>query len=580
MNRKFVLKQIFVLVVLCMLLASMGYGKASARDSEVIYDFAIGEFEKCSKFKVKYGRNVTFRVININPFLFKVEINGKTNDYFVDGGDSFLTPEPVTETKEEKEEVSSKEQAGVRDLAQPYDVHSDQKLKEIVESTFSTDASRERLSDCQLWYEKELKEAGNTFGKRLKKAREELKVVDFPNTKKFFDSEIKRIRAKLEEQLDIQEELEKLVGILKGESDNNARFTKLKKWLKETTAWEKSKTLKKWLGKELEKLFKEVEKKLLEEALQIGKGYLTGTEKFYTAFVMAITRGNKYREIEVNVNSLIKDFVSFLPEESRESQRKAVSKKCKYNLNKANSIYNAVFEKINAKNAKIILDLGEDINNFKKKNYEKLILDLLDKFREEYFSIAYTFPTVQNDDVEFTLNVTPLKKDYPPNFNKMPEPVTVKVYGGWKLSFSAGVLFGKNMHDHTYRVEDVEVEKGEEAKVQIKENEDKWSVTPVVMAIMHIHPRSIKGAHWGGFSFGLGTSNTEEFSYYAGTSWIFGSKKRFIINCGVMARKIDYLSSRYELGTPIDQAMEPSEEKLIERKFRLRLCLGITYNLK
>ncbi|UCH97160.1 MAG: hypothetical protein JSV88_10005 [Candidatus Aminicenantes bacterium] len=439
MKQRSIVTQVFVLVVFSVLFATLGYGKASTKDTVIVYDFSTGEFfdfstgkfVKDAKFTVRYGRNVTFMVKNINPFLYKVEINGKSNDYFVNAPKIFETSKPESAKEEEKAPT----------------------------------------------------------------------------------------------------------------------------------------------------------KKTLEETLQIGHGALSKTEKFYTALAKAITTGNDYHIIEENINRLIKDFISPQEAESRQEQIKGIKSKYEDNLKKAKLIYQTVLKKICfiicfIKNHEKLLKLGVHLSEFEKKGYKKLILDLIDKFREEYFSVSSTFPTVQNDEVEFTLKITPRKKENPLPLNRMLGPVRVKVHRGWKMSFSTGILFGINAHDHTYRIEDIETEPGMEEMVEIKENEERYSITPVVMALMHIHPRSTHATNWGGFSFGLGTGKIEELNYYLGTSWIFGSTRRFILNLGGMVKRIDYLSPKYQLDTPMAKAAAPEAEKLVEKKFKLRFCLGITYNLK
>jgi hypothetical protein len=220
--------------------------------------------------------------------------------------------------------------------------------------------------------------------------------------------------------------------------------------------------------------------------------------------------------------------------------------------------YKKNLEKI--ENSKIIEKISGLINKFQKKNFERSVLK----------------PTVESDEIQFTVKIDPLDKNNDEVHQKIVGPVRVRVKRGWTINFSTGVLFHINAHNHTYRLDDVE---GDSTKVIIRENKDNKSITPAVSALMHIYPRSVRSVKWGGITFGIGTNDTEKISYYIGTSYMFGFKRRFIVNAGLVVTKIDNLKSGYEIGQQLDKNENIEPGNLVQNSFRPRFFIGFTYNL-
>jgi hypothetical protein len=94
-----------------------------------------------------------------------------------------------------------------------------------------------------------------------------------------------------------------------------------------------------------------------------------------------------------------------------------------------------------------------------------------------------------------------------------------------------------------------------------------------------VYPRWSGSSGWGGITFGIGTKDTERISYYFGSSWIFGVKKRFIVNLGFAFSKFNVLKPEYEVDQVLTKEENLKAENLIQKEFRFRFFIGFSYSL-
>jgi hypothetical protein len=240
----------------------------------------------------------------------------------------------------------------------------------------------------------------------------------------------------------------------------------------------------------------------------------------------------------------------------------------------------AVDFQVMLENAKKVSQLENLLKEFEEKGYIAEIKQLIEKFRKENFEVSLTIPTVDADDVIFKVEIKPAEGKKVKVHNQLAEPVKVEVKGGWKVDSSTGVFFHLNAHDRTYWFDEKEDGKG-----LLKYKKDIGSIQPMVGALLHIYPRRAKlfskRIYWSGIAFGLGTGDAEKLSYYLGTGVILGSKRRFLLNCGVTFVKTEILLPRYRdsLNTDIKIEIPADDVPLTEPVYKMRLFFSLTYNL-
>jgi hypothetical protein len=80
--------------------------KTEEGNLEITYD-PLNQKTFCNDFVVDYGKNVTFKVTNVNPFLYKVTIDAKTFDYLTEIPKEFFQI-PSKKTEAETDDITNK----------------------------------------------------------------------------------------------------------------------------------------------------------------------------------------------------------------------------------------------------------------------------------------------------------------------------------------------------------------------------------------------------------------------------------------------------------------------------------------
>jgi hypothetical protein len=220
---------------------------------------------------------------------------------------------------------------------------------------------------------------------------------------------------------------------------------------------------------------------------------------------------------------------------------------------------------------------GQMLEEFDVDEYIKALKNLLGEFIPENFSTSRTFSGLDADKVEIKVDITPVNpKDRVTH--GLGTPIEVSVRGGWKFDFSTGVMFHIDAHDRAYRLEE---SPDDPNKVVIKEDTQKYSITPVMGALMHVYWRTDKPLV-PTITFGLGTGLAESLSYYAGLGCILGSKRRFIISGGLAlvkyARLLPEYKEKYEIKEELPKSSDLTPDKLVKSNHKPRWFVSFTYN--
>lgn len=357
--------------------------------------------------------------------------------------------------------------------------------------------------------------------------------------------------------------------------------------------------------KEYEKHKKEVDEKVEKlKSLEVflnAYDKLSIIEEFYNQLVTVSFGYDSFERIQKNIEPILG---KLLTENSEIEKKKSTFE---FNLNCTIPLFSKWLKDAQAAYSKIDIDWFKDDENkaktkfsprdftiialFKEKVDKLVTMDIIGKIqtlisiiKPENFVQSITTPTVDSDEVHFTARIEAM-----PNLvnteavSKIIGPIVVKVKSGWAINFSTGVVFHYRAHDRSYRLERASNQGSDTnyTTYTIVENENKKSIIPSVAGLMHIYPRSIRSVKWGGIVFGIGTKDTEKFHYYIGTSCMFGSPRRFVVNAGIVLTKIDFLKPEYKKGGSIvlANAIDSKSQLLVEKQFKARLFFGFTYNL-
>ena len=303
-------------------------------------------------------------------------------------------------------------------------------------------------------------------------------------------------------------------------------------------------------------------------------------EEAYNSFINAVKRYNEFVSVYQKLLSIV--YTDGLP------IKKIIEKK--------NDITNVEFDDLLItsieNNIKEINTIHNESNYGKIDNiYEKLkdadfenlpndMNKLLNKINVKSFSFSTSPLVAETDEIVYEITITPIKNEnmekYGSGSRKVYFEVPVDVLGGFKIDFSTGLFFS-NLIDHKFAtLKDSIVSASDTLKgyriLRNKEGDFKLGLS----ATAHIYYRfsSIFNI---GFNFGVGIIPDQSISYLLGGSFIFGKKKRVILNGGITAGSVDRLSSLVKENNFYSDI--PLEGGLTVKELRFGWYLGISYNL-
>lgn len=228
--------------------------------------------------------------------------------------------------------------------------------------------------------------------------------------------------------------------------------------------------------------------------------------------------------------------------------------------------------------------LGAEIEEIKKRvdktEYEKLfneINELHSALRNinNYFIVSDPIQA-KKDIINYEVKIEPKKgletltalEDR--NFS-----IEVPIRGGVKIDFSSGLCFTSNLYDRKYSSS---VSQEDTTLSNIKEHKDNNIGKFSLGAFLHVSLRSTYSIK-PGFTFGLGL-NSEDLSnmqVYIGGSIIIGQNERFIVSSGISFAYVDYLKGQYSLKAPTKTI--DIEDTLTEKSILAGWFVSFSYNL-
>ncbi len=573
----------FILTVFFIIATSMmGYGAGKGGKEKVTFDkkdliiefnFSDGALNatkngKPSSFEVNKGQNVIFKIININRLAYQASINGELviNNFNTTAPGSFsLLP-----TEEKKKEDQSKTEPEVAAMHRP------PKEADLVKQLTESIKELKKIKELHLALTEILNKAETFAQLEIQKNKLCIEFLGLALTDRTPITSDVIDKCKNREKK-AKELIEKFDTELKVHADLLANIKSL------TALEEKNATLKSYrdtlnkgidtLKKDINKLNEEIKK--LNEEIENIKDDITKKDEIKTKTAEIKTKDDmiktKTAEIKTKTDMIKKnndeikknnDEIKIIKDEI-EVKKKALTDFSTTSANPKELIDNLFL-------------LKNLLNECEENKYTIGIKDLLDNVKPENFSVSLTVPTVDVDEVEFTVKIEPTDKKNGQVLHPIKNPVTVLVKGGWLIDFSTGVFFNVNAHDQEYWLEDVA---GDETKVILKTKEYNYSVSPIIGAMMHIYPRQTRKIKWSGFAFGLGTGSADKLSYYLGSGVMFGSKNRFLINAGFTAVKMESLLPKFmdKVNKEIDRPAE--DVNILKARYKVRLFLSLTYNL-
>jgi hypothetical protein len=192
-------------------------------------------------------------------------------------------------------------------------------------------------------------------------------------------------------------------------------------------------------------------------------------------------------------------------------------------------------------------------------------------------SYSYTSSPVQaeGDEVQFEVKVEP-KKSLNSNLITKSINTTLKipVKGGIKIDFSPGIITTFGISDKSYTSSFNE----DSTSFSLKENTSRNFLGYNLGVFLHFYQRSSSCLKFTG-SLGIGANSNDlnDLDLYLGFGAILGKRERFIISGGAAFSKVEYLRSDLELGTRLDPSL--FSETLTEEALRVGGFLAFTYNL-
>jgi hypothetical protein len=156
-------------------------------------------------------------------------------------------------------------------------------------------------------------------------------------------------------------------------------------------------------------------------------------------------------------------------------------------------------------------------------------------------------------------------------------PFTFKTYGGFRLNFSTGLGFSFLNTNDSYTKE-----KASSDSFRIRKSNTPDAFLPSIVAYLHVYWRS-KHRVTAGMTAGISTNPTslETSKFFLGASMLFGEDRRFILSGGVTGGQADRLARNFVKDKEYANADYTGlqDKDLVEKKFRLGLFLGFSYNL-
>ena len=153
----------------------------------------------------------------------------------------------------------------------------------------------------------------------------------------------------------------------------------------------------------------------------------------------------------------------------------------------------------------------------------------------------------------------------------------IKTYGRYKVDFSSGFAFSGFLNpDKEYFLTSTGADTSGTYLIN-KANRNDVAVPISVAAMLHAYQTWSR--RWTmGVSVGLGFDEDSP-KYFAGLGILLGEEQRFVINMGVMLRKVKDLKSQYKAGEIVELTEDQGVHDIMTEYYRPDFGFAITYNL-
>lgn len=528
---------------------------------------------------VNFRGNVTFRVINVNPFLYRVRINSTLKDYFLESPKIYqeTAREAIEMKKNKSEQTLSVNISNAVEIAKKSIIDDINTVQKKITIKYDEVKKAEEASQAAIQSQNDAILKKDVADTNLKLAKDEKEKAD----KELEEAKLKNAQDSTYDIKPFNDRVENLNIAIK---EAEQIYTNAKSYADQAATDATEKT------NDFNKKIKEVQDKW--NKLVFINDFLVAYKKmdiildFYYQLIEIVFKKAPFITIENCVKGLIDDTKKKNPDinnialDFRQWINNALDTYSNIDFFWLNQKDDKGFTPLTPEQSELLKAYGKNIDTIKELNVIGKIQTIFDNLTEKNFKRSVTIPNVESDEIQFKAEIEPLANAGDVDvLQQIIGPVVVKVQRGWVINFSTGVLFHFNAHDRTYRIEEAPTQDTANPKYYIRENENKTSITHGVVALMHIYPRSVSDIRWGGLSFGLGTEDTKRINYYFGTGFMFGSLGRFVVNIGLVLTEIDYLKPGYKKDVEVKLADNVTAEDLVEKQLKPRVFFGFTYNL-
>jgi hypothetical protein len=522
----------------CLLLAcSAAWSQEKRRLDWQKFSNSIGETKIVEP--VQFGKFTVFQIDNINKFLYKVEMSGKSFELQTPIPSELQTLFRLSSADLEKTTNAKKAEEAVAEIGgaiPPMKETSDEVEKATVDAGTAVSEAEDELEEKQ----RDARDASEGASVAVaankaaadKKAKDAIKVLEMANSQ-------------LEEAKVLAENREELDAILKEIVKQCAEYLKLSKVV----------------ANEIFEL-KRIRNKLVTIAqLDESFGEINGR------IPEAGSPSPGIKDNYFHLKELYQRLESLYESAAVAAEAANASKVQKDRIEKSSGKIEKADELIDEE---ALLGLLNDV--------DFLLAELTNK--NNFIAVA---PPVQMDGdfVNYTVSITPTPtRALAAHRSPMEFQFDVPTRGGLKVDFSVGpvVSFGKGSSDFKYYSEP----DATSGKFKLKRLDNRNDISPSLAALMHFYPRTGRNAAFGGL-FGVGagfqTISDVNLSLFTGVTYVLGKKQKIMINGGLSYLRVDRLKTdQYSVGGIYEEASVRLED-VTEKVFKASPFLSITYNL-
>jgi hypothetical protein len=522
----------------CLLLAcSAAWAQEKRRLDWQKFSNSIGETKIVEP--VQFGKFTVFQIDNINKFLYKVEMSGKSFELQTPIPSELQTLFRLSSADLEKTAKAKKAEEAVAEIGgaiPPMKETSDEVERAVTVASDNVSAAEKELEERE--------GVAKNAAEDVAKANSAQKAAA-KRTAKAADGEVENARSQLEKSKALAENKEELDAILKEIVKQCAEYLEISKVVA-TEIFDLRRIRNKLVTiAQLDESFSEINGRIPEAGLPspgIKNNYFQLKES--------------YQKLEALYESA-----------ATAAEAANASKVQKDRIEKSSGKIEKADELIDEE---ALLGLLNDV--------DFLLAELTNK--NNFIAVA---PPVQMDGdfVNYTVNITPTStRALAAHRSPMEFRFDVPTRGGLKVDFSVGpvVSFGKGSRDFRYYRE-ADAASG---KFKLKRLDNRNDISPSLAALMHFYPRTGRNAAFGGL-FGVGAGfqaiSDVTLSLFTGVTYVLGKRQKIMLNGGLSYLRVDRLKTdQYAVGGTYDTANVGLED-VTEKVFKASPFLSITYNL-